>query len=208
MKFHPLLILMALGTMALTIFISVNAVEVAFGRDLPYVQAVKKAQANDFINNLLVTQKGKPVYDLDTSDETTSRKLRQLTASKSGIKLNLTHAIYQDKSWYLRPSQGQYFYLLNHGTEEVQYTVIYTTRDWRGVSSTRDITVGDNVFVETESNDKHLFRVREKITVGPADHYIPQQMKAVGLLLLVENPTNNTITLVRAERLDTQETVR
>jgi hypothetical protein len=203
----PSLFFTGILCLLITTFTVLSAVEVAFGRDIPLLPSIQTTHINEFLTNLTGSDV-KSLYQVDLSDTTSSRKLRELAVPKTETKLNLTKAVNQNGQWYVRPSQGHYAYLLNRRTQAVQYLVIYTTQDWRGIASTKSIGQGDNLFVETEQGDKHLFRIREKLTISPRDRYIPEAIDGVGLLLIVEQPKSQTLSIVRAEMLETQEVIR
>lgn len=174
----------------LTAYIFLSSYELVFNRPIPLLNSVGTMQSTTIINDLI---KNKLYYDYSPGFEVLDKNavFQDMRIPRLDITLNLVSAIKNNGQWIYRGNSGQYFFLSDRKTSNPNYIVIYANQNWRSIVAPQDIIVGDNLFLENNTQTTSLFRITDKRVLPYGTDYIPSDEGQVNLVLDVEDTSQH-----------------
>ncbi len=184
----------------LTLFIFANSYETAFNRNLPYADAISRvnlypvqaAAATATDPGIINERKG--TYGAPTTLKIAARQ----------VKLNLAPVIYDDGNFNARSNTGHYAIVRPSRNGNLGDSIIYLKRSWRTIPEPQSVARDDNIFVDTDSKWRYLYKVVETSNISVDDRYVLPQGNKPQILILNEDTSSGLIWMVRAELVNVQ----
>lgn len=195
--FIKLVVLMGCGLV--TAYIVTNSAETAFNIDVPFAQAIASERLDaittpitpDFLNhagsNDYRGNFGNPVV---------------LKLPAKQVKLPIAPAIYSNGQWLARSNTAHYIITGKADGGDLGDTVLYLRQSWRTIQDSSDLTVGANLFIDTDTNWRYLYKVAEVTQLSPDGKFVMATGRKPQIFLLMQSSDGTTI--VRAEFVSVQ----
>ena len=188
---------------AFTLFIFANSYELAFDRPLPlpFASAVAKVDLNplsgllrpaDALTSGAADRVGN--YGIPTTLRLPTRQ----------IKLPLAPAIVTDDVWAARSNTGHFIVVSPAKGGNLGDVLVYMRQSWRTIDQPRQITVGDNLFVDTDKGWRYMYRVSETQSLPDTAHYVLSDQKTSQIVLAVADGSAHNLTLIKADFVSVQ----
>ncbi len=182
-----------------TAYIVTNSAETAFNIDVPFAQAIASehldaittpitpdflshADSNDYRGNF-----GNPVV---------------LKLPAKQVKLPIAPAIYNQGEWLARSNTAHYVITGRAQGGDLGDTVLYLRQSWRTIQDSSDLTVGSNLFLDTDSSWRYLYKVAEITSLGTDGHIVLGTNRKPQVYLVLQSSEGTTV--VRAEFVSVQ----
>jgi hypothetical protein len=201
-SFNPRLYLFGLASFVLTAYILLSAYAIIFVQPLPFINAIARAESTDLITSTAKSDGAIIAFSIPKGVNQNNENLQLLKIPKNNTRLNLTKGIVKDNSWFIKPDDGHYLFLINQKTNTLNDILIYTNRDWRTISNPDSILVGDNMFIQTDTSFQYLFRIIDKKTVSLKGNYIPDTSTTLGMILIIQDDTNKSASIIRGRLIN------
>lgn len=190
---------------ALTVFVFLNSFEVLFNKDISFIHALDTLHAQKMINDIVGEVNGN-LFQLTSEKLGNFGSPQTLKIPSINSKLNLVKAIHVDGNWLYRANNGHYIVTSASKNGNVGDVVIYANTSWRTILAPGDIKIGDNLFLDTDSGWRYMFRITNKSTLHFDDAYVKREMPVNSLTLLVEDERNNVVYLFQGAFVNIQNT--
>jgi hypothetical protein len=169
-----------------TIYIFCAAYELIFNKDIPGIQTVDKA-------NLSLMQPyidKAPIGSLTYGNYGTPQEL-QIQSKNSRIVIAPGMYDAASKNWLARISTGHIVILGNPHDDQLGNALVYMRSSWRTISNPEAITIGDNVFIDTDRDWRYFYRVTEVRPKQAGMEFVASSARASQLFLDFSGRTND-----------------
>lgn len=189
-----------LASFALTAFIFLNGYEIAFTKDLKYIDFLEKVNLASIEHNYVLGQ------ELINSDFSQSKYGAPKSIKVSDKhKLELVQAVRSNNTWLARANAGHFAAIYSKSNPNTENILIYARESLRTISDPLTIEKGDIIHVGTNQDWGYIFRV-EKIDEISADRaYVLSEHTKSSLIILLQNTKTNTNTVVAADYIVTEK---
>lgn len=175
----------------MSIFVFSNSFEVLFSYDIPYVHALETMHSKNVL--LSIVDKENP-DSFTYSGEKMGNFGSPLTLKvpSFSIRLPLIRASFVRDSWLYKTNNGHYIIKNNSKNGNIGDLVVYTQKSWRTVEYPENLKIGDNIFIDTDSGWRYMFRISDKSVIGTQEGYVYSESSLNTLVLVVEDAKNDT----------------
>lgn len=206
-KARYLLVFLVFGM--ISFFISANvyaaSYELLFNKDLPIVTSLTKFSYSNALQRL----EGKdssighsPLAFIGDNGEPKELKIPQ-----SSAKLALVPAVKTGEGDYLvRSGTGHFFITTPSRNGSLGDVVVYAKRDWRSLSAGANISVDDNIFLDTTKDWRYVYRIVEVVKGDQVGKYLAPTTDRNEIILVVEG--RDGVELYRGENISLQNVGR
>ncbi|CAN5115628.1 hypothetical protein BH11PAT4_BH11PAT4_7660 [soil metagenome] len=186
-------------SLLLTFLIMANSAELLLGRDLPVVNAISPIPVAETISENTATQTvqtdigtfGVPAY---------------LKVGTKKIRMQLVPAL-KDEDGYLGRAAAAHFTLLSPSKNgNIGNVLVYARQSWRTIDGAGALKVGENIFLDTASEWRYMYRVSDTVTVPYNTAYVVPDGLASRLTVALFDEQTNEVTYVTADFVTLQNT--
>ena len=206
-KYRYALTFVFFGMMSFVVSLNIYAssYELLFNRDLPFVSSLTQFNYGSLISTLAGgdSSVGRPTANF-VGDNGEPKEIR---LPESGTKVALVPAILaSDMGFLVRAGTGHYLMTSQSRSGGLGDVVVYTKRDWRSLSNSAEITVDDNIFLDTVKDWRYVYRVIEVVKGEQAENYLAPTSARGSMVMVVEG--SNGLEVYRAENISLQNVGR
>ncbi|MEI6477733.1 MAG: hypothetical protein WCO52_01995 [bacterium] len=194
-------VLMTLSLSATT-FIMINGYELAFTKEVPFAIALTPVPVRDIIDRNTSPQ---IVKDPNSGEGNFGHPL-YLKLTPTSTRLQVVPAIYQNGHYLARQSTAQFAYLSPAKGGNIGNTLVYLREGWRTINDPSTLTVGDNVFLDTDRDWRYMFRISNTQLLPATTSFILPDTTTPDLLLAITSSDNKSIQYVTATFVNLQNT--
>jgi len=180
-----------LGTLGLifgwvTVFVFLNSAEIIFNMDMPFVHALDSIRSTETLRSVVG----------DTVSDTGPVGLEKignfgipnaLKIPVIGSRLSLNKAIFSDGRWLSRSGNGHYMIIGNADGGTIGNVVVYTRSNWRTISEQARLKIGDNIFLDTDSDWRYMFRIVNRSVLRFGQPYVKSDVPNGSMIFVVED---------------------
>lgn len=188
---------------AITTFVFANSYELAFGKDLPYVQALEPVHVKKFLPENKVAEISIATLP-GTVREGGFGTPETLKLPSQGAKVEMVPAVYKDNEWLGRLNAGHYYILTSSKNNNIGTTFVYVREGWRSVADASAIKTGENIFIDTNREWRYMFRIDQVNTYRYTDNYIVEDSVLPKLVLVIDDAVNQVNYIVSATFVNIQ----
>lgn len=192
--FYKLIIL--IFSLGITIFILASTFEVIANADLPYINSINPIVAQEAVNKVVKYSNesgikdfgNKKYFSLNTLDYLyfPTQNVRVFTGKARQIPEN------PNGKWYMKPNNAHYI-VLNRDKNGIEGDYLfYTNQSWRTIPNADLMSIGDKVQLVNTRGDLFQFTITDRQVLNNDDPYISTQTQDRQLILIVDNPKENS----------------
>lgn len=171
---------------AITSFVFANSFEVLFSYDIPYIDAVNTFQSKKVLESVVDTKESSFLtYSNDKIGNFGSPTV--LKFPQFSEKIRLVRAVYARDKWLYRTTSAHYFILSESKNGNIGNLVIYTHKNWRTLLTPHELNIGDNIFIDTDSEWRYMYRITDRSILRPDNTFVPSESPVNRLVLVVED---------------------
>ena len=189
---------------SLTVFILASSYETAFGKDLPYINAV-----NDVNLSLLRPQPDSPLkLNGITANQTkpeyegTYGTPSDFKTSRSTVRIAIAPPLFADGQWLSRSSVAHYIITSPAKGANIGNMIIYMRGSQTTIAEPQSFEAGDNIFIDTKREWRYLYKIDEVISASKLSYVMSQATKP--RLFLVVDSKEQPQVIVAATLLNVQ----
>jgi hypothetical protein len=186
------------ASFALTFFILTNGYELASGKDIRFTSSLSPVNLSGIID-----------VSADTAEQylASSRlggygKPVSLRISSSAQKIILVPAQFSqystDKHLTARLNAGHYLLRTDAVETIIGNPLIYARKNWRSIGQPETVKLGDNIFIDTDSGWRYMFRVAESTTRTAGEQFVISERPVSTLTLVVEDANSQKQIIISA----------
>lgn len=180
-----------------TCLVYTQGIELALGRDLPVSPALARVDQSTLLSNYPPTRLNDFLADDRVGDYGEPFQLR---FSSLGLRMPLVKAQTDidkngDGFYIARQSSGHFLLTTTAKNGIVGDPVIYARQSWRTVQNPQAVVPGSNIFVDTVSGWRLMYRVSEVAELGD-EFVIPDRPTSTLTLLFEEERTGRQTVIV------------
>lgn len=193
-KFITLLLLASL-----TLFLTLNGLEVLSNWNTSFTGAVEKIQNSSVINNIIEQNKD-IIYAKDTVNIRDSELIPdQISFNSIGIDVFLSPARQTDDGWFTRTFNAHYIPLNQDFQSQNKDYLIYTRNHWRAISNIEILKKDDTIELIDKNGARESFAIT-KISKEPyLENYVLPRSPKKQLMIMVENVQDNSYWAIEAQ---------
>lgn len=173
---------------AASVFIMASSYETAFGKDLPYINAVNPVDLS-FVAPIptgILVQGGITAKQTDSKYEGTYGAPSIFKSSKSAARVAIAPPLQTGTAWLARASTAHYLVTSPAKGANIGDLLIYMRGGATTIADPTSLTSTDNIFIDTKRGWRYLYRVDEAIAVGNNITYVMAKSAKPRLYTIVE----------------------
>jgi len=171
----------------ITGFVFLNSFEVLLNRDIPFIHAIDRIHSGETMRSI-VGDDTRDVLDKKSQEAVGNFGLpKTLKIPTLGSRLPLMDAIFVDGQWLSRSNSGHYLITSAGKNGNIGNVVVYTRVGWRTISAPENIKIGDNIFLDTDTDWRYMFRVDNKSALQFGQPFVKSETSFGSLIFLVED---------------------
>jgi hypothetical protein len=168
----------------LTIFIFLSSAELIFNQNFEYIDSIKDTPLSSEIDyKIQQAVDGTYRYSFETLFE--NRELRYVEIPVINRKLELSRAIQQDGEWLAKGNKANYIVVKNSKNQD--NIIIYFQKSWRTFLDTKDVKLGDFIFLTTNDSWNYIFRIDSINTYSYEERFPTKAFDAMSVTLIMED---------------------
>lgn len=188
--------------LATTLFISANSFEIASGRDVPFLGSIRKVDISAI----------EPTLDKQNVDKLISRSREgaygrpdalRMIIDKNPLRVVLAPGINSGGSWLARANTSHVLYITEPKASNAGDMVVYMNQSWRTIPNPEQIDIGTNMFIDTSTGWRYMFRAQEVRVIG-SEQLIISEARDTQLILLIDQGDKQSY-LVRSQFVSLQK---
>ncbi|MDD5083654.1 MAG: hypothetical protein PHT88_01785 [Candidatus Moranbacteria bacterium] len=190
---------------SLTVFVFANSIEVLFNKDIPHIHALDKLSSKTTLDSI-VGGPNEGVRDIDAGKVGNFGKPKMLKIPSMSSKLNLIESIVVGDDWLYRANNGHYIIVSDGKNGNIGDVVIYANASWRTFPTPEHLKIGDNLFLDTDTGWRYMFRITNRSVVHPDDPYVKGDSAANSLILIMEDKDTGLTYVLQGMYISIQNT--
>jgi hypothetical protein len=190
-QFFPVFAVM-FGSLLLTVFIFSQSFELLFTRDIPYTSALETVSVDQYI-----TANKRGTVDQKSFGSFGAPAFLKIGSQKQRLQLIPTAT--QDNNYIARLAAGHFELLSPNQEGNLGNVFIYMRQGWRTIDSTTIPSVNQNLFLDTNTDWRYMYRITEVLTQPSNDRMITPESTVPRLVLGIVDTANQRTTYVTAE---------
>lgn len=171
---------------SMSVFVFSNSFEVLFSYDIPYVHALETMRSKNVLLSI-VDEENPDLFSYSGEKVGNFGSPLTLKIPSFSIRLPLIRASFVRDNWLYKTNNGHYIIKNNSKNGNIGDLVVYTQKSWRTVEYPEDIKIGDNIFIDTDSEWRYMFRISDKSVIETQDSYVYSESPLNTLVLIVED---------------------
>lgn len=178
----------------ITVFVFLNSFEIVFNRDVPFVGALEPFGSRGTIESILKKDSNNTVlsnYEKDWIGDFGIPKTLKIPVF--GSRLPLSGPIFSSGEWLVRSGNGHFLIMGPGKNGNVGDVIIYSRSGWRTISSPERLSIGDNIFLETDTDWRYMFRVVNKGSLHPDQPFVKSDTDLGSLILLIDDGSRGVV---------------
>lgn len=185
---------------ALTVFILANSFVIAFGRPLPFVNAVKEvnlALLQPDVNTLY-----KENMQADPRFEGNYGAPSQIKIGNSPVRIPLAVPFSHNNDWLARASRAHFMIISPSKNGDIGDTIVYMNAGKTTVQEGYKIEPGANIALDTKRDWRYFYRINETINLKDSQFVLPS--RDISQLFLVIQEKDGSVTVITAALTNVQ----
>ena len=183
-------------SLAITAFILASTFEVIANVDVPYVNSIQPIVAQDAVNKIVKYNQEAGLKDFGNKKYVSLGTLDYLYFPTQNVRVFTGKARQipekSDGKWYMKPNNAHYV-ILNRDRNGIEGDYLfYTNQSWRTIPNSDLMSVGDKVQLVNTRGDLFQFAITDRQTLADSDPYISTQTQNRQIILIVDNPADNS----------------
>lgn len=178
----------------ITVFVFLNSFEILFNRDISFVDALEKFRSKDMIEGVLKKDSSEAVlsnYEKSWIGDFGIPKTLKIPVFSS--RLPLSKAIFLSGEWLVRSGNGHFLITGPGKNGNIGDVIIYSQSGWRTIFSPERLSIGDNIFLETDADWRYMFRVVNKGSLYPNQPFVKSDNDIGSLILFAEDESRSVV---------------
>lgn len=189
----------SLITFIFTIVIFTNSIEILFEIDIPYAYSLNKFEGSSYLSN---SEYSKSEVNLKNSLIQTYGDPKIIKFPSINKRLEILKPVYNKKVFLVRTNK------VHHLLDNKGNIVIYLHKSWQTVEDITDISVGENIYLDSDKGWRYVYRIEEINTLAIENKVILPDTEEPQLLVIIEDSENNLSQLIRAKYLTVINSLR
>ncbi len=177
-----------------TCFVFLNSFEIVFNHDTRFSSALERFQSKETLESILK----------ENSDAQSFSILERSWAGDFGVpktlkipvfssRLPLSEAISVNGEWLARSGNGHFRIISSGRNGNIGDVIVYLRSQWRTIASPEQLSIGDNIFLETDAGWRYMFRTVNKSLLRPNQPFVKSDNNSGTLILLIEDDQRKVI---------------
>lgn len=178
----------------ITVFVFLNSFEIVFNRNVSFVGALERFRSKGTIESVLKKNSSNAVlsnYEKDWIGDFGIPKT--LKVPTFGSRLPLSGSLFLSGEWLVRSGNGHFLIMGPGKNGNVGDIIIYSRSGWRTISSPERLSIGDNIFLETDTDWRYMFRVASKGSLRLDQPFVKSDTDLGSLILLIEDESRGVV---------------
>lgn len=178
----------------ITGFVFLNSFEIVFNRDISLVGALERFESKETIESVLKKNSNEAIlsnYEKNWIGDFGIPKTLKIPVFSS--RLPLSGALLSSGEWLVRSGSGHFLIAGPGRSGNVGDVVVYSRSGWRTISSPERLSLGDNIFLETDADWRYMFRVVNKGSLYPNQPFVKSDNDMGSLVFLVEDEPRGVV---------------
>lgn len=185
-----------------TLFIAANSYEIASGRDIPFLGSVQAVNLSP-VTPTLGKQSTNNLLDKGREGDFGRPDALRMLIDKKPLRVVLAPGIKNDSKWLARANTSHVLYATESKAGNAGDMVIYMKKSWRTIPNPELISKGTNMFIDTSTGWRYMFRVQEIRHTGESQFVIPEARDTQ--LILTIDQDNGQFYVVRGQFVSLQK---
>jgi hypothetical protein len=135
-------------------------------------------------------------------------KPQDIKLPKFGSRYPLIPYVKDADNFLYRSGNGHYLFYGKSKDGQVGNMIIYINKDWRTMQQSSQVTIDDNLFVDTDKDWRYMYKVIDKKTLPYNQGYVASETQRQNLIFVIESDQKEATVIVQAELVILQSTGR
>lgn len=177
-----------------TWFVFLNSFEIVFNRDTRFVQALEQFQSKETIESILEKDSvTNPSLNFEENWVGNFGALKTLKIPVFRSRLPLSEAISVNGEWLARSGSGHFRIIGSGRNGNMGDVIVYLRSGWRTIASPEQLSIGDNIFLETDADWRYMFRIVSKGSLRLNQPFVKSDNNSGTLVLLIEDDQRKAV---------------
>ncbi len=193
----PFVVLGAVS-IAASLFVFLNGFELATNVNIPYAFAIEPAPVDQLV-------RANQAADADAATSTGNfGQPKYLKLATQTTKLALVPGVRTGDDYLARAAVGHFVFLGKAKSGNLGNTLVYVRTSWRSIGHPEAITVGTNVFLDTDKDWRYMYRVTDTVELPATTPYLVPDSAKPHLCLAFVSADSATLRIVLADFVNLQ----
>jgi hypothetical protein len=188
------------GCLLLTVFISANSYEIASGKDLPFLNSIQQVDL-DSLNPTIERYTKKQLLDEKKEGNFGRPETLRVIIDDKPLRTIIAPGIADRDNWLARANTSHLLYLGNSKSGNSADMLIYLSQSWRTIPHPEKIAQGSNIFIDTNTGWRYMFRVEEIQSVNKNAQIVLPETRTTQIVLAINEPGSKDTIIIRGQFL-------
>ena len=179
-------------------FVIANSYEIASGKDLPFLTSIQEVNLKPLNPTLSRYTKDELLKESKEGNFGTPETLRVVVDGKP-LRTVIAPGIADGSHWLARANTSHLLYLGDSKSGNSADMLVYLAQSWRTIPHPEKIAKDSNMFVDTNTGWRYMFRVDEVQRIDVSAQIVVPEVRTTQVFLAIGAPGDNQILLIRGQ---------